>query len=278
MRFQPVRFQPHGAVAVLTGASSGIGRELCKLLFQAGATVVATARREDRLIRLGEELSETSSRSTDLARRYRYVAGDVTSPAVRENVLRVAAELGQGRLDLLVNNAGIGAIGPFESASEERLRRIMEVNFFAPAELVRAALPLLHRGRDAVICNIGSVLGHRGVPDKSEYCASKFALHGWSDSLRAELRPSGIAVTLVSPSTTSSEFFDAVIDTDAAAVSSSIGSWTPERVARATFAAILARRGEVILSLGGKALVYADRIAPPLVNWAVAKRGKPTKP
>jgi short-subunit dehydrogenase len=262
----------------LSGASSGIGRELCRLLFQAGTSIVVTARREDRLIRLGEELHATSSQATDSSTRYRYVAGDVTDPAVRENVLRVAAELGQGRLDLLVNNAGIGAIGPFESASEERLRRIMEVNFFAPVELVRAALPMLHRGRGPVICNIGSVLGHRGVPDKSEYCASKFALHGWSDSLRAELHPSGIAVTLVSPSTTSSEFFDSVIETDTAAVSKSIGSWTPERVARATFAAILARRSEVILSLGGKALVYADRIAPPLINWAVAKRETPPKP
>jgi short-subunit dehydrogenase len=273
-----VRFQPSGAIAVVTGASSGIGRELCRLLFQAGASVVATARREDRLIRLGEELSTASFHATAAPATYRYVAGDVTDPAVREKVLGVASELGQGRLDLLVNNAGIGAIGPFESASEERLRRIMEVNFFAPAELVRAALPMLHRGRTAVICNIGSVLGHRGVPDKSEYCASKFALHGWSDSLRAELHPSGIAVTLVSPSTTSSEFFDAVIDTDAGTVSSSIGSWKPDRVARATFAAILSRRAEVILSLGGKTLVYADRIAPPLVNWAVAKRGTPFKP
>lgn len=273
-----MRFQPDGAIAVLTGASSGIGRELCRLLFQAGTSIVATARREDRLIRLGEELSATSSHATKASMRYRYVAGDVTDPAVRQKVLSVAEELGQGRLDLLVNNAGIGAIGPFESASEERLRRIMEVNFFAPAELVRAALPMLHRGRAAVICNIGSVLGHRGVPDKSEYCASKFALHGWSDSLRAELHPSGIAVTLVSPSTTSSEFFDAVIDTDTAAASTSFGSWTPNRVARATFAAILARRSEVILSLGGKALVYADRVAPPLVNWAVAKRGTPPKP
>jgi len=273
-----VRFQPDGAIAVVTGASSGIGRELCRLLFQAGTSVVATARREDRLIRLGEELSTTSSCAKGAAATYRHVAGDVTDPAVREKVLRVAAELGQGRLDLLVNNAGIGALGPFESASEERLRRIMEVNFFAPAELVRAALPMLRRGRAAVICNIGSVLGHRGVPDKSEYCASKFALHGWSDSLRAELHPSGIAVTLVSPSTTSSEFFDAVIDTDTGAVSSSIGSWKPDRVARATFAAILSRRAEVILSLGGKTLVYADRIAPPLVNWVVAKRGAPLKP
>jgi short-subunit dehydrogenase len=123
-----------------------------------------------------------------------------------------------------------------------------------------------------VICNVGSVLGHRAVPNKSEYCAAKFALHGWSDSLRAELRPCGIQVTLVSPSTTRSEFFDAVIDTPVGEKIRGFGSWSAGRVAHAALAAIVARRAEVILSLGGKALVYADRLAPPLINFALAER------
>ncbi len=147
----------------------------------------------------------------------------------------------------------------------------MEVNFFAPVELIRALIPNLRKGREPVICNMVSVLGHRAVPDKSEYCASKFALHGFSDSLRAELAGDGIQVTLVSPSTTRSEFFDSLIDTDPKLASKSIGSWSPERVARTTLAAIRKRRSEVICSLGGKVLVYADRLAPPLVNKLLAK-------
>lgn len=260
-----MKFQVDGAVAIVTGASSGIGWHLCRQLFQRGAVVIAVARREQRLWQLREALATAGD-------RFQFVVGDVTDAAVRGQAIDLANRLGDGRLDLIVNNAGIGALGPFEQATEARLRRIMEVNFFAPCEWTRMALPLLHRGRNAVICNVSSVLGHRAVPDKSEYCASKFALHGWSDSLRAELAASGIQVTLVSPSTTSSEFFDAVIDTDAGANSNSVGSWTPERVARAALAAIVARRSEVILSLGGKALVYADRIAPSLINFAVAKR------
>jgi short-subunit dehydrogenase len=247
-------------------------------MFLRGATVIAVARRRQRLMQLRNELAEELARpdgpeaKTAATDRFHFVAGDITDASVRCQAMELANRVGDGRLDLIVNNAGIGAIGPFEQATEERLRRIMEVNFFAPCEWTRSALPMLRRGRNPVICNLSSVLGHRAVPDKSEYCASKFALHGWSDSLRAELASSGIQVTLVSPSTTSSEFFDSVIDTQAGVKSKSVGSWTPQRVAKATLSAIVARRSEVILSLGGKALVYADRIAPPLVNFAVAKK------
>ncbi len=272
-----MRWQARGAVTVVTGASSGIGWSLCQSLVRSGATVVACARREDRLLRLRDELQlAVNSESPRLIP----VVGDVTEPAVRENVIQQAAAIADGRLDLLVNNAGVGAIGPFATASPERLRRIFEVNFFAPLELTRLAIPLLRRGRNPVICNMSSVLGHRAVPNKSEYCASKFALHGWSDSLRAELAGDGIQVTLVSPSTTESEFFDVVIQSDPSqtaknAGSARYGAWTPARVARATLTAISLRRSEVILSLGGKALVYADRLSPPLVNLILAQSAGP---
>ena len=258
------RWEPRAAVAILTGASSGIGFHLANLLALRGATVIAIARREAKLAELVEQTRDVSGRIISFA-------GDITDPEIRRGVIECAAEVGEGRIDLLVNNAGVGAIGPFASASPERLRRIMEVNFFAPCELTRGALPLLGRGRAPVICNVGSVLGHRAVPDKSEYCASKFALHGWSDALRAELIGSGIQVTLVSPSTTSSEFTDSIIDSPAGAKSRGYMAWSAKRVARAALAAIIARRAEVILSLGGKALVYGDRLAPPLMNLLLRK-------
>ncbi|TWU24226.1 putative oxidoreductase [Novipirellula galeiformis] len=267
-----MRWTPTNSIAVVTGASSGIGRCLCEMLVDRGATVVGVARRRERLVEL---------QSRDASGCFIPVVGDITEAATRTEILAVAAQVDQGRLDLLVNNAGIGAIGPFADANEERLRRVMEVNFFAPAELMRQAIPLLRRGRAPVICNISSVLGHRAVPDKSEYCASKFALHGLSDAVRAELareaaqdpssQHNAIQVTLVSPSTTRSEFFDVLIDSDAAASSPSLGSWPPAKVASAAFAAIESRRSEVILSLAGKALVYADRISPPLMNAILAR-------
>jgi len=260
-----IRWDPRAKSAVVTGASSGIGYELALLLARRGATVVVAARREERLAQL-------AMAAASLPGKIVCCPGDITDPLVRQRLIACGAEHGEGGIDLLVNNAGIGAIGPFASASAERLRRIMEVNFFAPAELTRIAIPLLRKRKDTIICNIGSVLGHRAVPDKSEYCASKFALHGWSDSLRAELAGQGIQVTLVSPSTTASEFFDAVIDTSPTASSPSFGKWSPDRVARAALAAIMARRAEVILSLGGKALVYGDRLSPPLMNHLLGSR------
>ncbi len=259
---EPMRWEPQDAVVILTGASSGIGRCLCERLVSQGATVVAVARRRDRV----ESLTSLAGPGCVIP-----VVGDITESGLRERLVATASEVRGGEVDLLVNNAGIGAIGLFADATPERLRRIMEVNFFAPVELIRGLIPHLRRGRAPVICNIGSVLGHRAVPEKSEYCASKFAIHGFSDSLRAELAPDGIQVTLVSPSTTRSEFFDSLIDSDESTKSNSLGSWPARRVAAATLAAIRARRHEVILSLGGKSLVYADRIAPAVVNWLLAR-------
>lgn len=254
-------WEPQDAVAVVTGATSGIGRCVAEQLLGLGAYVVANGRREDRLSQL----------QTQLGSRLIPIAGDLTSPEVRQRVVEAAETVRDGQLDLLVNSAGVGAIGPFADATPERLRKVMEVNFFAPVELTRILLPLLRKGRRSVICNIGSVLGHRAVPNKSEYCASKFAIHGWSDSLRAELAEQGIQVTLVSPSTTASEFFDALVDTESSQQSKSFGSWTPDRVAKAAITAIQSRRSEVICSLAGKLLVYGDRISPPVMNAVVAK-------
>ncbi len=262
-----MRWKPQHSVAIVTGASSGIGRELSLLLLARGATVIAVARRGERLQSIDDE-----ARSRQLSGQWLPIVGDVTDAAVRAAAIDTAAEQRGRALDLLVNNAGVGAIGRFADASPQRLRRIMEVNFFAPVEFIRESLPLLKLGRAPVVCNVCSVLGHRAVPDKSEYCASKFALHGMSDSLRAEFKPLGIQLTLVSPSTTDSEFFDSLIETGADKNSRSLGSWPPERVARVTLAAIQARRSEVILSLGGKALVYADRLAPAIMNRLLASR------
>jgi short-subunit dehydrogenase len=188
-----------GLRTIVTGATSGIGRALVLELIRRGAKVVAMGRREERLQSLAAEVAE--------ADRYCYVAGDVTRQEDRLEAIEMANRE-FGGLDALVNNAGIGALGRFQDADEARLRSVMEVNFFAAAEFTREALPHLVRGNRPIVVNIGSVLGHRAVPAKSEYCASKFALHGLSDALRAELAPQGIDVLLVSPSTTESEFFE----------------------------------------------------------------------
>lgn len=249
-----------GLRVLLTGASSGIGRELAIQLVQQGAKVLALARRRERLEQLAREI--------DPPELFSFRATDVTDPAQRQAALDSCVEQ-FGGLDLLINNAGIGSIGPFTSSDEERLRRVMEVNFFAPVELIRLSIPLLKTGTKPLIVNVSSVLGHRAVPQKSEYCASKFALHGFSDALRAELVGEGIDVLLVSPSTTETEFFQKVAG-DTQKPHGRFGAKSPAYVARATIRGIKAGRHEIILSTGGRLLVWLDRLCPPLADRLVA--------
>jgi short-subunit dehydrogenase len=250
-----------GLRVIVTGASSGIGRALVLELLRQGAKVVALARREERLQELETEAAA--------GERFRWIAGDVTLAADRARTLELA-QREFGGLDCLVNNAGIGAIGRFDEADEARLRRIMEVNLFAPAEFIREALPQLRSGKSPLIVNISSVLGHRAVPGKSEYCASKFAIHGLSDALRAELYKTGVDVLLVSPSTTESEFFERASDGKERA-ESPFGVMSAQAVAWKAVGAMRRGRREIILSASGKLLVWIDRLCPPLADWIVRK-------
>ena len=253
-----------GCRTIITGTSSGIGRELALALAARNARLILNARRVDRLTALAAEINSLGGEA--LA-----VAGDIAEPQTRERLVSTARESFDG-LDLLINNAGIGAHGPFAQASPERLRRVMEVNFFAPLELIRTALPTLSSGNQPMIVNVSSVLGHRAVPGKSEYCASKFALHGFSDSLRAELVPSKIDVLLVSPSTTETEFFDNVLERGDEHKSNR-KPMSASAVAHKTVRAIEHGRHEIILSGKGKALVWLDRLFPSLMDHLVARFG-----
>lgn len=254
-----------GARCLVTGASSGIGRALVVELVRGGARVVASARRGELLQELQQELG---ARATALIP----IPGDITDVDHRRELLRVCQEH-LGGLDVLINNAGIGGIGRFESAGPERARRIFEVNFFAPIEFIRESLPWLRHGRRPLIVNVSSVLGHRAVPNKAEYCASKFALHGFSDALRAELAAERIDVLLVSPSTTATEFFHKAGGRQLTLGKRLGGAMSAERVARQIVSGIRAGRSEIILSWGGRAIVWLDRLCPPLANWLVAKWG-----
>jgi short-subunit dehydrogenase len=252
-----------GMRGLITGASSGIGYELARQLAAAGAELLITARRQAPLDALIDETRIWPGRVTALV-------GDVTDPDHRQRLVDTAGDRWNG-LDLLVNNAGVGATGPFAEAGPERLRSLFEVNFFAPVELMRIALPLLRAGRTPVIANIGSVLGHRAVPRKSEYCATKFALHGFSDALRAELATEGIGVLLVSPSTTRTEFFENLLEQSDGSVRPPSKGVSAATVARQTMRAIRRGRHEIILTPGGKLLVWLDRLLPTLADWLVSR-------
>ncbi len=245
--------------SLVTGASSGIGRAIAKELARQGGKVVCVARREDRLEALAKEIEAVGGSVVT-------VAGDVTDSETRKRGIEAAISH-FGGLDVLVNNAGVGAVGPFASSDPERVRRIMEVNFFALVEMTRLALPHLKQGRAPIIVNVSSILGRRGVPHNSEYTASKFAVHGFSESIRAEFAGSGIDVLVVSPGTTETEFFDNVLESKGGPKWPEHAAVSADAVARATVRAIRRGSHEITPYLWGKVLVLLNRVSP----WFVDK-------
>lgn len=178
-------------VALITGCSSGIGQALALVCLDAGYQVFAAARRVDTLT----TLTDKGAIAIEL---------DVNDAAQRRQCVEQIREQA-GRLDLLVNNAGYGAMGPIMDADRETLLRQFDTNVFAPLQLVRDSAELLRTAKGLIV-NIGSVSGVTTTPFSGVYCASKAALHAISDALRMELHPFGIQVMTVMPGAIASDF------------------------------------------------------------------------
>ncbi|MCE5302758.1 MAG: SDR family NAD(P)-dependent oxidoreductase [Planctomycetaceae bacterium] len=248
--------------AIVTGASSGIGFATALELARHGVHLVAVARREDRLRQLVDRIAP-------LGVRIETVAGDMTDPQTRQRALDAAQEK-LGGLDILMNNAGVGALGPFADASVDRARRVMEINFFATVEMTRLALPALRRGVRPIIINVGSIVGRRGVPNRSEYSASKFAVCGFSEAIRAEFASQGIDVLLVNPGPTETEFFEKELERT---IDAKWPKHTPVRsdaVARQVVRAIRRGRHEIIPYGWGRVLCWLNRLSPRLMDAVLA--------
>lgn len=189
-----------GKVAVVTGASAGIGRATALALGRDGARVVVTARRRDRLEALAQEIRGVGSEAL-------VVPGDV---ARREDVRTVvgAAIESMGRLDILVNNAGLGHFAGLEQTPPETFQYLWDVNVMGMVYGIQEALPFMRREGRGHIINVSSVAGKRGTPGSSAYNATKFAQIGISEALRLELRRARIYVSVVCPVMTDTEFFE----------------------------------------------------------------------
>ena len=177
-----------------------------------------------------------------------------------------------GGLDILVNNAGIGATGHFADVDFNILRKIMEVNFYGLTETTRAFLPLLKQGNRPAIVNISSIVGRRGIPARSHYSASKFAVQGFSEALRAELAKDGVDVLVVCPGLTQTNFSQNMLEQKALVKLDHLRGMTADDVALATLKAIARGKHETVLSFKGKLLVWFARFLPKIVDRVTKKK------
>ncbi len=189
-----------GAIVLITGASSGIGAATARRFARAGAHLCICARRLDRLNDVADECRSLGARSVAVRRT------DVSRPAdVRAFVAGALRDF--DRVDVLVNNAGLGWRGRFQEMPEENLRELLETNLVGLGVAIQAVLPAMLQQRKGVIINVASVVGFRAVPYSAWYSATKHAVVGLSHALRGELSGTGVKVSTVYPGTTDTEFF-----------------------------------------------------------------------
>ena len=251
-------------VAVVTGASSGIGEVAAKELARRGAAVALAARDSGKLEGISKEIRQSGGVVLP-------VETDVTDEdSVRNLVSRTVSEL--GGVDVLVNNAGLGLSGRIADLRADDLRYVYEVNVLGPLRCIQAALP--HMVSGGRIINVSSVVGLRAIPKVGGYCSSKAALNALSESLRVEIAGRGITVTSVYPGTTRTAFRD-----NSRRTRDEKRGWRPKGVPPEKVAAKIARAAErggrdLHVSLQDLAFTTASALSPSLVDLALRSWAK----
>jgi short-subunit dehydrogenase len=245
-------------VAVVTGASSGIGRATAERLAAEGVRVALGARRADRL----EEVADGIRRmgGTTLA-----LPTDVTRP---EDVERLVGEAAAtfGRLDILVNNAGLGYFGPVESTPAAEARHLFDVNVMGTLHGIQAAVPVMRRQGGGHIINVSSIVGKRATPGNGVYSATKFAQIALSESLRLELQSAKIRVSVVCPVSTVTEFFAVAAARSPMKFAPTGPTFSAGQVAARIVECVRRPRAEVMIYRPARILVLLNAVAPSMVD------------
>lgn len=258
-----------GKVIWLTGASSGIGEALCQQLAIAGATLVLSARRAEALQKVCQACANPH--------RHLVLPLDMLTPdsfgaASQQVVERL------GRVDILINCAGISHRSKIEATEMSVVRHLMELNYFGPVALSKQVLPaMLARGTGHVVV-ISSVMGKLSMPARGAYAASKHALHGLFDALRAEVESRGVAVTVICPGYIRTNASFNALEGDGKPhnqLDQEISrGMAPEKCARRILRAIARRRSEVIVARHETLGVWLNRFAPRLFRLLVRRRAR----
>ena len=259
----------HDRRAWITGASSGIGEALASAFHQAGAKLILSARREDELRRVQSACGGKPNT--------RVLPLDVTNASELAQKTQQALAM-FGGIDILVLNAGITQRSRTRETDESVYRRLMEVNFFAPEAMARAVLPAMLAQKSGHIVVISSVAGKFGVPMRSGYSATKFALHGFFEALRAEEERNGVHVTMVCPGYIRTDISLSALRGDGrkhAKMDSELAHGMPvEECAQQILKGVARQKKEIVVAAAReKALVYLKRFFPDLLARMVGRPG-----
>jgi len=242
-------------VVVVTGGTDGIGKALVEMLLVQGAKVATCARHHDKLYRLQSEFPS-------------YPIHTVLADVSIENDCRHFIESTIkvfGGIDILINNAGVSMRGLMKETEVDVIRKVMEINFFGSVYCTKFALNSIVERKGSII-GVSSIAGYRGLPGRSGYSASKFALQGWLEALRTELLEDGVHVMWVCPGFTASNIRNAALNEKGAAHGESPLNEkklaTPEEVAADILKAIRKRKRTLVLTFTGKQTVFMNKFFP----------------
>lgn len=255
-------------VVIVTGASAGIGQALARLLAKQGAKVVLAARRAERLEQLATECRAQSAGV--LA-----VPTDVADEAQCQSLIEQTVAH-YGRIDMVINNAGLAALALLEDFPDLHLfEQTVNVNFYGAVYCSYYALPYLKQSKGRIVA-ISSIGGKAAMPYNTPYIASKYALHGFYEALRMELKQHGVSVTLICPWWVVTEFHEAQLDKNGVPRGEKGRAFytkkmmTAEQCARIVLTSAFRRRREVLLG-PGRLAVWLKVLAPGLLDWITIK-------
>ena len=248
-------------VAIVTGASSGIGRAMALHLAGEGISMLLVGRDKKRLQDIQMEIQNRYGTAS-------VVSADIGESASAQRIVDTCVDE-FGRIDILINNAGIGHYHHFSTMPPDAYMTVTKTNWDGVLHLSSRVLPFMIAQKEGTIVNVSSMGAMTGVPYRSVYCATKAAVRNWSRSLFMELRPHGIHVLCVIPGSTATSFFNNIIGNPPMAHSMPGGTMDSDKTAQLIWKGMTLKKREIILSPMGKMVDLANRLSTTLIDALV---------